>query len=131
MRTRNKRIWAHLSDEEYAHFKMSVQKSGYTQERYLRALIGEHVPKAMPPLDFWKLMNAIYAVGNNMNQIAARANATGFIDAKQYKENETRMMEIVMHIHEEVCLPSSITNFPSRDDTNKNSETNESEEKEC
>ncbi|MBC5648742.1 hypothetical protein H8S18_10380 [Christensenella sp. NSJ-35] len=49
------------------------------------------------------------AIGNRMNQIAARANATGFFLAEEYAENANRLFNSIVKIREAVVLPDKMT----------------------
>ena len=51
-----------------------MQKAGLSQEAYLRLLISGQRPKELPPIEYHALLRQLYAIGVNMNQIAARAN---------------------------------------------------------
>ena len=78
MRTRNIQIILRLTPAEHQALRKCVAQSGLSQSAYLRLLITGHVPKALPPIEYHKLLRQLYAIGNNMNQIAAHANSTGF-----------------------------------------------------
>lgn len=83
MRTRNNQILLRLSDDEFAQFRSRVQKTGLSQEAYLRILISGRIPKEKPGEAFYAIMRELSAIGNNVHQLAAKANALGFIDAPQ------------------------------------------------
>jgi hypothetical protein len=108
MRTRPLRIWAHLSKDEYEAFRRCVKKSGLPQEAYLRALIKGRVPREPPPADYYAMMKELHAIGNRINQIAARANAIGFIDAGQYEKDARELREAILWIQAAVVLPKRI-----------------------
>ena len=108
MRKRAHRIWAHLSDDDFAAFHCSVQKSGLSQEAYLRTLIKGRVPRQPPPADYYAMMKKLHAIGNCMNQIAARANSIGFIDSIQYEKNVHELHEAILRIQAAVVLPERI-----------------------
>lgn len=105
MRTRPKRIWAHLSEQEYAFFKKQIKRSGLSQEGYLRMLISGHVPRELPPLEYHRLIRQLLAIGNSLNQIAARANATGFFLADEYKKNAQELQKTLLEIKAEMTQP--------------------------
>ena len=105
MRTRPHRIWAHLSDDEYISFRNNVKKTGLSQEVYLRALIEGNAPKERPPMDYYGMMKELHAIGNRMNQIAARANATGFFRAEEYAKNVEELNSAILRIMDAVTLP--------------------------
>lgn len=108
MRNREKRVWVHLSQEEYAYFLDCVRLSGYKKEPYLRSIISGHIPRAQPPIEYRELLRELHAIGNNLHQIAARANAYGVIDAAMYQENAQKLQEQTLRIHMAVTQPDKI-----------------------
>lgn len=78
MLKRNIKITFRLNAKEQQQLKKNVKKTGLSQETYIRRLIEGYVPKELPPIDYHAMMRELNAIGNSMNQIAARANATGF-----------------------------------------------------
>ena len=108
MRKRAQRIWAHLSNDEYEAFRCCVKKSGLSQEAYLRTLIKGRVPREPPPADYHAMMKELRAIGNRINQIAARANAIGFINAKQYEQDVSELQKAILWIQAAVVLPERI-----------------------
>ena len=55
------------------------------------------------------MMRELNAIGNSINQIAARANATGFFLVEEYAANAIRLANTVTSIREAVCMPDRIT----------------------
>ena len=78
MRKRNIQVMTHLNSKEYQALMKKVRKTGLSREAYIRQLMNGYTPKERPPLDYHEMMKELHAIGNRMNQIAARANATGF-----------------------------------------------------
>ena len=109
MRTRPNRVWAHLTNDEYAHFKKCVTRSGYSAGGYIRSLIMGSVPREPPPIEYCQMINELRAIGNAMNQIAARANATGFFLVEEYAANAIRLANTVTSIRAAVCMPDRIS----------------------
>ncbi len=54
------------------------------------------------------LIRELHAIGNSMNQIAARANATGYIASKEYAENAEKLNEAILNIQKAVTVPEAI-----------------------
>lgn len=81
---RNIKVTFRLNAKEQQRLKKNVRKSGLSQETYIRTLLDGYAPKEMPPLDYHAMMRELNAIGNSINQIAARANATGFFLAEEY-----------------------------------------------
>ena len=78
MLKRNIKITFRLNAKEHQRLKKNVKKTGLSQETYIRTLLAGYAPKELPPPDYHSMMRELNAIGNSMNQIAARANATGF-----------------------------------------------------
>nr|WP_156515151.1 hypothetical protein [Christensenella minuta] len=68
-----------------------------------------YVPREPPSADFYTMTKELRAIGNRMNQIAARANATGFFLAEEYAENANRLFNSIVKIREAVVLPDKMT----------------------
>ena len=77
---RSKKISIRLSEKEYAHLKEQADLAGLKIEPFLRNLISGVKMKPRPKEEWAELIRQISAVGNNINQIAHRANIHGLTD---------------------------------------------------
>ena len=109
MRVRKHRVYLHLNDKEYAALNAGVARSGLSRESYLRMILQNKIPKPKPPPDYHTMMKEIRAVGINLNQIAAKANAIGFIDAERYDAVAKQLLDRMIAIQKAVCLPEKIS----------------------
>lgn len=91
VRKRSIRVQVWLNKEEKTKLQTSAKKAGLSQETYLRALINGYVPKELPPPDYYAMMKELHAIGSNLNQIAARANAIGHIDRTTFQYEANRL----------------------------------------
>ena len=98
MRKRNNRIWCRLNDEEYYRHQNQVRKSGLSQEAYLRKLINGNRIKEAPPIEYQVMINQLVRIGNNLNQIAARANSINEIEHSFYKRNCEELQRVIIQI---------------------------------
>lgn len=98
MRKRNIRVQVWLNEEEKAKLHTNAAKSGLSQEAYLRILINGYIPKPLPPPDYHSMIKELHAIGNNLNQIAAKANAIGHIDRTVFKYEANRFQKAVLDI---------------------------------
>ena len=105
MRNRNIQVLLRLNKTEHQKLSKSVKKSGLSQEAYLRQLIDGCVPRESPPVDYFTFMRELRAVGNNLNQIAQKANALGVIDAAHYDDAVGEYRRLVREITAAVILP--------------------------
>ncbi|WP_455682889.1 plasmid mobilization protein [Thomasclavelia sp.] len=105
MRKRNISIITRLNEKEKKHLTVLVKRSGLSQEAYIRHLINGVVPKDSPPADYYVMMKELHAIGNNLNQIARKANQLNVIDAQQYDLAVKQFEKAVIDITEAVILP--------------------------
>ena len=108
MRKRNNQIILRLNDNEHERFMRIVKKSGLSQSAYLRSLINGYIPTDLPPPDYYKMMNELRAIGNNMNQIAQKAHVLNVIDSKRYDEGFAVLKEAIIEIVNAVNRPRKI-----------------------
>lgn len=102
IRKRSHDLHLRLNDDELEKLNAAVAKTGLSREAYLRKLIAGQQPKALPPPDFRPLMRQLYYIGNNLNQIARKANALNIIDTQKYDETVCIFRDIVVKINAEM-----------------------------
>ena len=105
MRKRNIQVIFRLKTKEQQFLDEQVKKSGLSQEGYLRTLIKGYIPRALPPIEYHDMMRELHAIGNNLNQIAFRANATGHIDMTVFQYEANRLRKAILDIQAAVTLP--------------------------
>jgi hypothetical protein len=105
MLKRSIKITFRLNSKEQQRLAIRVKKSGLSQEAFLRALINGYVPKELPPPDYYAMTRELHAIGNNLNQIAARANTTGHIDKTVFQYEANRLRQAIVEIQAAVTLP--------------------------
>ena len=79
-----KQFW--LSPEDAAELKRKAQVCGITETAAIRILIRGFVPREQPDAKFYETMRELSAIGNNINQLAAKAHTLGFVDAPLLRE---------------------------------------------
>lgn len=97
-----------LNAKEQQRLRKHAKKCGLSEEAYLRSLLNGISPKEMPPPDYHGMMRELNAIGNNLHQISARANATGFFLAEAYELNYRKLMDAVLAIQAAVTLPEKL-----------------------
>lgn len=105
-RTIKMQIW--LNHREAEALKRRAKKCHLTQAAYVRSLITGYIPRESPPLDYYSLIRELRAIGNNINQIATVANATGQIDRTAYQQEASALYKTILKIQEAVLLPDKI-----------------------
>lgn len=88
-RKRNNRIDIMLNDDEFAKLKSDVIRSQISQSDYIRRLILNERIREKPDDRFYKVMFQLTHIGNNLNQIAHKANYLNEID-KVFYNNEAQ-----------------------------------------
>ena len=79
-RTRINRIDIMLNDEEYNKLKNDISRAKISQADYIRKLIMNKKIREKPDDRFYNVMMQLTAIGNNLNQIAHKANYLNEID---------------------------------------------------
>lgn len=105
MRKRGIRTQVWLNEEENTKLHTNAKKAGLSQESYLRSLINGYVPKELPPPDYFSMTRELHAIGSNLNQLAAKANATGHIDKAVFQYEANRLRKAIQDIIEAVTMP--------------------------
>ena len=108
MLKRNIKITFRLNAKEHQRLKKCVKKTGLSQETYIRTLLDGYVPKELPPPDYHGMRRELNAIGNSINQIAARANATGFFLAEEYAVYMQEFRNAVLAIQKAVTKPEQL-----------------------
>lgn len=98
-----KQFW--LSPSDAAELKRKAQLAGLTETAVIRLLLRGYEPKEKPDGRFYDVMRELSAIGNNINQLAAKANALGFIDAPMLRNEALRWHQIQNEIEKAVLLP--------------------------
>lgn len=89
MRTRiKKQFW--LSEEENSQLKDKAKRCGITESAVIRVLLMGYEPREKLDSHFYDAMRELSAIGNNINQLAVKANKLGFIDTPKLREEAMR-----------------------------------------
>ena len=108
MRERDIRIHVYLNKKEYKRLCKNVEETGLSREAYLRHLITGYVPLTPPPADYYAMMEQLYYVGLNLNQIAKKAHVLNVIDVQQYDEAVSKYNQIIKDLTDTVISPRRI-----------------------
>ena len=91
-------IW--LNDIEYKKLIDDSKKENTTMSDHIRKLILGAKLKEKPGIEFYNVMNEMSRIGNNLNQIAKKANSLDFINTKEYQENADELKNLITEIKE-------------------------------
>ena len=105
MRNRKVQILFRLTDEEAEQLHELVRRSGRSREAFLREMVKGYQLCEKPDPEFYKMMRELSALGNRINQLAAKANALGFVDAPMLNEEARKWHEFQIDIRKKYLLP--------------------------
>ena len=94
-----------ISESDSQLLTEKAKACGLSRSAYLRKLLHGHQPKELPPLDYYKMMQELKQIGNNLNQIAYVANSTGSIDSQEYHAMAVRVRQKIHEIERGVLEP--------------------------
>ena len=78
-----------LTKEERDDWQRKAAMTCLNESSLIRLLMKGYAPKEKPDERFFEAMRELSAIGNNINQLAAKANSLGFVDAPMlYREAE-------------------------------------------
>ena len=100
--TRPHEVHLRLNEEEYRALEKNRAKCRLTQQAYLRMMCEDIQPKEQPHLDFFRVLNELRRIGNNLNQIAAVAHKDRWMDADLYWENAKQLQQTVSSLMEQI-----------------------------
>ena len=104
MRKRNikKQIW--LNREEATQLKKQAKKSGLNEATLLRNLIMNFQPREKPDDRFYEAIKQLRYIGNNLNQIAKKANHLNYIDRDSYNKETEKLNKFIIDIKKEFLI---------------------------
>ena len=105
---RNIEIKVRLNRKEADQLCKRVKRSCLSREAYLRHLINDMAPQDAPPPDYYAMMQQLYRIGNNLNQIALKAHTLNVIDVQRYDAAVSQFESAVKEITEAVVSPRPI-----------------------
>ena len=105
MRKRNVQVLFRLNDEEAAYLYGLVEKSGRSKEALLRSMLMGYRLCKKPDPEFYQIMRELSAIGNRINQLAAKANALDFIDTPMLRDEARKWHDFQLDVRKKYLLP--------------------------
>ena len=109
MRKRNVQILFRMTEEEAEYLYELVRKSGYSKEALLRAMVKGYRLCEKPDPEFYKILRELSAIGNRINQLAAKANALDYIDTPMLQEEVARWRQFQTDVRKAYLLPQQVS----------------------
>ena len=101
-RKRNHRMTCRLNDEEYEKVLIKISKSGLSKQEYiLSCILNKRISEKLD-LDFYKLINEINHVGNNLNQISRILNSKNPILENEVLENQRMVNAVLTNLNHQI-----------------------------
>ena len=105
MRKRNVQILFRLTEEEAEYLCSLAERSGHSRQALLQSMVMGYRLCEKPDPEFYKIMRELSAIGNRINQLAAKANALGFVDTPMLNEEARKWHEFQIDIRKKYLLP--------------------------
>ena len=90
MRVRNIQKIIRLNRSEAQDLQKKAKKACVSEAGLIRLLLKGYEPREKPDEKFYDAMRELSAIGNNINQLSAKANTLGFVDAPMLKREAQR-----------------------------------------
>ena len=90
MRKRNIQKIVRFSRDEAQDLQKKEKKACLSEAGLIRLLLRGYEPREKPDERFYDVMRELSSIGNNINQLAVKANTLGFVDAPQLKKEAER-----------------------------------------
>ncbi len=105
MRKRNIQKIVRFNREEAQDLQKKAKKACLSEAGLIRMLIRGYEPREKPDDRFYDAMRELSSIGNNINQLAAKANSLGFIDAPMLKAEAAKWTKFQSEIERTYLRP--------------------------
>lgn len=95
-----------LNRKEAQDLAAKAKKACLSEAGLIRLLIRGYEPKEKPDDRFYDVMRELSSIGNNINQLAAKANTLGFIDAPMLKNEAAKWNKFQSEIERTYLRPN-------------------------
>ena len=105
MRKRNIQKIVRFNRDEAQDLQKKAKKACLSEAGLIRLLLKGYEPKEKPDDRFYDVMRELSSIGNNINQLAAKANSLGFIDAPMLKAEAAKWTKFQSEIERTYLKP--------------------------
>lgn len=105
MRKRNIQKIVRFNRKEAQDLEKKAKKACMTEAGLIRLLIRGYEPREKPDDRFYDVMRELSSIGNNINQLAAKANTLGFIDTPMLKSEADKWNKFQSQVEREFLRP--------------------------
>ena len=100
MRKRTHRVQIMLSDSEYLRLCKNTAKSGFKQAGYLRSLVCGYVPKELPPLEYYAIINKLYLITDQLKRIEQSLTDTSDSQKQVFREQSEITKQMILSLQQ-------------------------------
>ena len=94
-----------MTRAEAQDLQKKAKKACLSEAGLIRLLIRGYEPKEKPDGRFYDVMRELSSIGNNINQLAVKANSLGFIDAPMLKAEAAKWTRFQSEIERTYLKP--------------------------
>lgn len=105
MKNRTVDLHIRLTEEEASELKRKAKLCRITQSSLIRILLNGYEPRQAPDERFYEAMRQLSAIGNNLNQLARKANSFGLLDGAEFKRQAEKLWSLQNEIEKEFLRP--------------------------
>ncbi|MCC8073948.1 MAG: plasmid mobilization relaxosome protein MobC [Clostridiales bacterium] len=105
MRKRNIQKILRFNRAEAQELQKKAKAACLSEAALIRLLVKGYEPKAKPDERFYDVMRELSAIGNNINQLSAKANSLGFIDAPMLQSEAKKWNKFQLEIEKRYLRP--------------------------
>lgn len=102
-RTVKKQFW--FSRDEAQDLTRKAKRTCLSEAALVRLLVKGYEPKERPDERFYDTMRQMASIGNNLNQLAAKANTLGFVDAPKLEKEAERWHKFQADVERKYLRP--------------------------
>ena len=109
MRKRNVQILFRLTEDEAEYLCSLAEKSGHSRQALLQSMVMGYRLSEKPDPEFYKIMRELSAIGNRINQLAAKANALNFVDTPMLYDEAKRWRDFRLDVSRSYLVPRKMS----------------------
>lgn len=94
-----------MNKAEAQDLQKKAKRACLSEGGLIRLLLKGYEPREKPDERFYDVMRELSAIGNNINQLAIKANALGFVDSQMLKNEALRWHKFQAAIEREFLRP--------------------------
>lgn len=105
MRKRNIQKIIRFNRKEAQDLEKKAKKACLSEAGLIRLLIKGYEPREKPDDRFYDVMRELSSIGNNINQLTAKANSLGFVDMPMLKKEADKWNQFQSKVEREFLRP--------------------------